>query len=419
VLHAFFMAAFPFVIGGFTLQLSGADISVAPRLGSGSALSQAVLGVIYLASGFVLAVSPRATRTLQRTWPIFLLPALAVISALWSPDAGLTVRRAIALTGTIVFGLSIVSALSPKSSLALILRALSLAMLLSVVWVFVFAPYGAHGATDAVQPEHAGKWRGIFAHKNVLGGQIAGATLAFLILYGREAFESVFPRALAIGVTALCLLMAQSGTGYVMALLITLVGLCARIVAAQPVQLRVSLLLFLLAASLVVSLFAPSLANLVLSALGKDPDLTGRTEYWANVLPHMNGHWAIGHGYYSGLLSLDTLNEGGAIGAGGTHNGYIDILVSLGLLGLIVAMAYLGWLLAGALGKLLSPAPSSLKTFPLCAIAFVVSHNFVESSILAGNTLPPLMAAAAAGMLARDVAAKTPALAVQPVHVGL
>ena len=108
----------------------------------------------------------------------------------------------------------------------------------------------------------------------------------------------------------------------------------------------------------------------------------------------------MGYGYFSGLLSLSqSLGETSI----NTHSGYMDVLVSLGLVGLSVAVGFLLWLGTRSI-RLLLLGPSylgRLRAFPICVFVYAVQHNFVESTLLGGNTVMPLILAVTTGMLAR------------------
>ncbi|WP_371400133.1 O-antigen ligase family protein [Priestia megaterium] len=78
---------------------------------------------------------------------------------------------------------------------------------------------------------------------------------------------------------------------------------------------------------------------IIISLLGKDLSFTGRTVIWQDIFNYMPGSWFFGHGY--GILeggtsiihqkiSLD-LN----IRIFSAHNGYIEFLLNVGLIGLI------------------------------------------------------------------------------------
>ena len=324
-----------------------------------------------------------------------------MVSAVWSPDAFLTLRRGFALLGTVFLGLSLATTFDFRQALAILIRSLALAMALSVVWVVLFPKYGVHQATDFMEPIHAGKWRGIFAHKNFLGGHVAGLTLALLIAFGGCAFKNII-RIVAIIVTAMCLYGANSATGYLIAFTITSLGLLFSIIAVQPLSSRLAALILICGAAVVAAGFGNDIYNFALQALDKDPDLTGRTEIWGTWLQLLKGHWILGYGYFSGLLSLGK-SLGGDDKRGPLHSGYLDVLVSLGLVGLSVAIGFLLWLGTRSI-RLLLLGPSylgRLRAFPICVFVYAVLHNFVESSLLGGNTIMPLILAVTTGMLAR------------------
>jgi exopolysaccharide production protein ExoQ len=405
-LPLFFVTGLLFTMGGFVLQLSLADLTVDPAAGSGSLLSQTVLGTFYLCGLIVLLRTELGIKILAGAWPILLLPALALISVTWSTWPTLTVRRACALLGTITFGLSLTAVFDTQTCVRLVIRALTIALVLSIVWVVVFPNYAVHQANDAIQAVHAGKWRGIFAHKNFLGGQIASLTLALLVVYGRFAFENYFIRLGAIALSIICLIKSDSSSGFAIAFVLSIVGFILSFVSIQPIGTRLPSLIIIFGTMLLALVFADDIWTVALQALGKDQDLTGRTEYWDQILLFMDGHWTLGFGYYAGFMSV-----GGAISNvthqenfGSTHNGYLDLLVSFGIVGTIVVLGYVVWLFVRSVNFLLLGRADlrALRTFPLCVVIYVLQHNVVESSIVAANTIVPLMQAIAAGILVRE-----------------
>lgn len=184
-LRAFFAVGFLIGGGGFVLQIAGIETSHAAVATASSILSQTILAGLYLMATILFLNSGRAEIILKRTWLVLVLPILAIASALWSPDPSLTLRRSIALLGTVLFGLSLASRFTFDTGLRLIIRSLSASMLLSVILALLFPTQGVHQLTDSYpfQPEHAGFWRGIYAHKNILGG-LSGLTTGLLLVYG-------------------------------------------------------------------------------------------------------------------------------------------------------------------------------------------------------------------------------------------
>ena len=161
----FFIFALLILMSGFTLQLAGVDLSTPRQVGAGSLVSQTVIGAIYLVTIGILLRTPKALLAATRAWPIFLLPIFATISTIWAPDPELTTRRAIAFIGTTLFALCLASVYDFKGSIRVVIQTLVVAMAFSLFWAIVFPRTGIHQATDALEPIHAGKWRGILRTK--------------------------------------------------------------------------------------------------------------------------------------------------------------------------------------------------------------------------------------------------------------
>ena len=402
LLNLYFSASLIVAVGAFTNQLAGADPRLQRSLSEGSPLAQVVNTTIIIIAVLVLMRSKILGSILRRAWPIFLLPALAMISALWAPDPELTLRRSIALLESALFGLSFAATYDFKSSLRLLMRMLIIVMVLSVLWAIAFPQTGVHQASDFVEPIHAGKWRGVFAHKNPLGA-VAGISLALTILYGPIAFKSTTVRLAAIAVSSLCLVMASSGSGYSIAFVVIISGFIMWIIGQMPRQLRPIAIVLSFVVLACLSFFFSEIQSAALETLGKDPDLTGRTEYWGYILPFMENHWIYGHGYFSGFLEIGaTIEAITKVNFGSTHSGYLDILVSFGIVGVIAAGYYFLWVFLGSLRLIMSDIDLGYaKTFPFCVVVYTLQYNLVESAALAGNSLSPLILVIAAVMIVR------------------
>lgn len=115
-----------------------------------------------------------------------------------------------------------------------------------------------------------------------------------------------------------------------------------------------------------------------LSTLGRDSSLTGRTEVWQTVLPYATNAW-VGAGYENFWIGdriklfnrlLGGLNQ--------AHNGYIEIYLNIGWIGLILlgAIIFAGYrnIMKGLRS---SPEMSRLKLafFLICLV-----YNFTEAA---------------------------------------
>ncbi|MGY4455242.1 exopolysaccharide production protein ExoQ [Bradyrhizobium sp. i1.3.1] len=334
------------MIGGFALQIAGIDTGRPMDLGAdGSLRSQIVLSLCYLVA-ILLLISSNFWTTVRHSWPVFILPLLGFLSMLWSPDPLLTLRKSVALSGTVLFGIAICSKFGTVGSLRLFLWTLSSIIVASFVWVFVFPYQGVHQATDVFPFEavHAGSWRGVIGHRTALG-QLAALSFVLVLFYGRVAFTSYAVRVAIITISLVCLYGANSGAAYAVAGFMPVLLATLMLVGRCSFQIRIAALPFLTLALLMIALFGGDLATLTLNALGKEPDLTGRVPLWGYLIGLADQRPLLGYGLAAGFTKIVSPQIEG-IGYGqflNAHNGFMEILISFGYVGLALCLALLAW----------------------------------------------------------------------------
>jgi exopolysaccharide production protein ExoQ len=120
----------------------------------------------------------------------------------------------------------------------------------------------------------------------------------------------------------------------------------------------------------------------VLDAMGRNPTLTGRTDIWQLVL-HMNVNPLIGAGFESFWLGprLEKIWDVYWFHPTEAHNGYIDIFLNLGWLGVIFLLAVIVAGYRHVIGMLRrDPEAGRLK---LALFVAAVAYNFTESAFKA------------------------------------
>ncbi len=119
-------------------------------------------------------------------------------------------------------------------------------------------------------------------------------------------------------------------------------------------------------------------AAAALSAMGRDSSLTGRTDVWKTVLPYAKSAW-FGAGYENFWIGERILIFNRLLGGlNQAHNGYIEIYLNLGWVGLILLGAIIVTGYRNIMkGLRVSPETSRLKLafFFICLV-----YNFTEAS---------------------------------------
>lgn len=264
----------------------------------------------------------------------FLLGLIAVcaVSFTWSIEPGLTQRRSFALIMTTLAGLY----LGTRYSWQTMLRAIALTwfiLALSSFFTGLLAP-----SFGRVQEVHIGAWQGLFYEKNQLGGMMARAALfgAFLVIMDRK-FR--WHWAGLVVLSSLLVLLSTSKT----ALLGLVVGLGVLGIGAwmkRGMLTGLATLWFAVlaaAAGLSVLVFAP---ELVFQLLGRDMTLTGRTDIWIALVDYIEQRPVFGYGY--GVFWSPDSDPGNWVretlqwDAPTAHNGWFEVTLALGLVGLVL-----------------------------------------------------------------------------------
>lgn len=111
------------------------------------------------------------------------------------------------------------------------------------------------------------------------------------------------------------------------------------------------------------------------STLGRDETLTGRTEVWENLIPVAMSRSVLGHGF-GGFWTQASRK---AYDIGEAHNGYLEILLELGFVGIVgFSMFLLSCCRKAQKGLLHDFYWASLW---ICFLFMAVVHNISESSL--------------------------------------
>ena len=333
--HPVHRAEFLLLVGLLLIFSEG----ILPRLLSGdeSADGSALLRYLWLPvyavtfAGIVWKIREVAQACVRLPFLMGLL-AVCAVSFAWSIDPGLTQRRSLAIIMTTAAGLYVGSRYSWRT----LLRALAITWFIIAVTSFLTAlTVPAFGRDFEI---HGGAWKGLFYEKNQLGGHMARAALfgAFLAIMDRPYRRIWLSLA---GLSVLLVLLTTSKTA-LLGLLIGFGILCtAAIMKRGMVFGLVMAWLGVVVSAIGVGMlvFAP---ELVVSVLGRDLTLTGRTDIWIVLMDFISERPLLGYGY--GAFWDEGSNPGNWVremlewDAPTAHNGWIEVTLALGLIGLVL-----------------------------------------------------------------------------------
>ncbi len=322
----------------------------------------------------------------------------AAISTVWADDPALALKRWIKGLGNLVMALVIVSEKRPDQALGFILRRIAFIFLpLSVLFIKYYPDLG--------RQYHMGMpmFSGAALTKNALG-QLCFIVATYFL------WELVLPASRArpardrihfgvfvvlVPVVVWLLYMANSATSYVCLAVASSVLLIAKLPALRRLPRRLVTVGVGLVIGLAVLETIFGIKDLIIVALGRRPDLTDRDEIWHIVLS-MDTNPLIGVGYesfWTGQRALQVWEKLGVSGINQAHNGYIELYLNLGAIGLFLLTIGIVKGFARMVKDLTSNFPYAVLRFAL--IVAVLTYNYTEATFVpVSNTFVLLLVAA-------------------------
>jgi exopolysaccharide production protein ExoQ len=269
-------------------------------------------------------------RLLRSAWPILALTLLALLSAYWSDDPLLVMRRTGSVFATTLFGVYLVARSDLGELTALLVKLYALATAASFA-IFVVAP----NLVMAKNETYSTAWQGAFTDKNELGMACA-LGLLFSIYALRRGYG---PRLLAIFTIATSLVLlwlSQSRTPIVVVIAAGYTALvCTAFRRRNGVGLMIGCILVVIGVCAIAALAVDPTG--ALEMLGRDPTLTQRVRIWHLVYGYIARRPWLGYGYEA-FWRLDG-PEANQIWQAlfwqvpHAHNAWLELALGLGIVG--------------------------------------------------------------------------------------
>lgn len=334
--------------------------------------------LIYAVTFCLLAIRwKRVVNTIFSNSSLWILLGVVCFSYFWSINPSQTMRFAVYAIGTTGFGLYLATRYTLPEQLNLLAWTYGLLLIMSLLFAIGIPQYGLMGGV------HEGAFRGVFTHKNQFGAFMAPGGVIFLLsAFKGDKYSWVHWSLLALSCATMVLSRSTTALGtFILMLLLCLIYrifrwryeiMVSAILAVTIVSFAGLILLF--------GLGSDSLLDLV----GKDVTLSGRTDIWSYVWDQIQlrpwlgyGLAAFWNGYEgpSGYIQLAM-----RIAVIYAHNGFLDIWLSIGFVGLAVFVLGLLNTMAQSL-TLLRKTNSPEGFWPLLFLTYILLSNLTEGTI--------------------------------------
>ena len=310
---------------------------------------------------------------------LVLLSVIAFASFLWSDFFVSSLKDSREILQMTSFGLYIAARFTIREQVETIGAAFFIGELMSLLAGVAMPILGIHGS------DHPGAWKGVYGYKNLLGAIMVISSFTFFLLpNSNNKLQKIYKwTGFTFGV--ILMLLSTSKTSVVSVVLFSALYFYRyfRFVGKTTV---IFLDLFILIVSAAITLVLSNWTEL-LTGIGRDPTLTGRTPMWGIALTRLMDRplLGFGRGAFWAPGSPYALEAGKAVAVGFVpphgHNGFIDLALDVGLIG--VTLFAISFVIAyfRAL-KLAYATLAPERMWYLAFLMFFFMNNMTESFML-------------------------------------
>lgn len=235
---------------------------------------------------------------------------------------------------------------------------------------------------------HMKGWSGILGHPN----QFAFFMALTAVLWFLYALYSPKQRRLSAVVILLALFSLQnanSGASKVLVIVLLSLWFYLNFVKRLPVQWAfISVVLFMIVSTILIVVISDNLESIVVGGLGKDMTLTGRTEFWPQIIDKINQRPFLGYGAASFWQPWRGLEDPAReiivvktqFKPPHSHNGFLDLALQLGWVGLGLFVLSFFNNLAKAV-TYLTRAKLPEAGLPLVLLTYTIMTNITETGL--------------------------------------
>jgi O-antigen ligase len=323
-----------------------------------------------------------SVRTALQNKTIWLIIILTLSSFLWSDFFDGSLRKGINAFATSLFGFYLASRFSLREQIKLLMVSLGIVTLVSFLFSLAFPGAAIEAGANA------GSWRGPLTQKNLLARVMLLSSFVFFFDMLKQPIKQRKIHYALISLSLLLVLLSNSKTALlILFILLMLTPLYLSLKLEGRILIPILISLILLVGSSTTILLS-NWENITI-ALGRDPTLSGRTELWDAAFDMIAARPLLGYGFQSFWI-----DDGAATyiwklvqyRPPHAHNGYINIALDLGLIGLFLFVLNLTITYSRSI-RWAKLEGTIWGLFPLIYITFLIIYNQSENTIVEHNSI--------------------------------
>jgi exopolysaccharide production protein ExoQ len=324
-----------------------------------------------------------------------LVTAFPLAALILSPVSQLpsrSISSAILLLGSTLLLYYVMSRFTANEVLELLLILGLLTIAASIVSALAFPQYGLDGLGG-----HADAWKGVFSAKNYLGNM----ALFFLTVAVSYRPRTPLFKTFRVSQVLLCLVaiaFSRAATAYMLTAFY--VAYCVVLRTLHSLRKKDYMLagLFMVVVFAAFAILVVVWPDALISVLGKDITLTGRTEIWSAVWDSIAKRPLFGYGYQGFWLGLEGESYRVILVVSWVlaqaQNGFLDVMLEMGVVGLAIVLSVFGFAFRDSIGCLLqSHDRDQLRVVEwyLAIVLLTLLYNVDESFLFDAKHLGSMM----------------------------
>lgn len=346
-----------------------------------TSLYQLAFLLIYLITVLLLALRwKKSLYKLTKTNFVLGFILFAIVSILWSSAPDATLRASIKLIGSGLFGLYLSTRYSLRQLVLILAWVSGISIVLSFLFVILLPQYGVMGGV------HAGTWRGVYMHKNILGSRMVISITVFLLLIFANREYRWIPW-LGISLAVILLLLSKS-TASLLNGFFCIAFFWILQTLRWNYRLMVLSLSMITSIAMLLMIYLGSNLEPIAQLLGKDLTFSGRSTLWAAAWEMIQRRPLLGYGFDGFWHGMDGESAYVWVVTGWkmthAHNGFIEVWLELGLLGFLIFLLSFAQNLSRAL-TLVRLSSTSIAFYPVISLLLLLTSNLAESSLLSSD----------------------------------
>lgn len=279
--------------------------------------------------------------------PFFIFLFIPLLSTILSNSFLDSLMSLLGLLNTLIISIFIAEKYSPLKFIKVITISGFIVFIIILLLIFVFP--------DSVIDTrvHIGAWKGIYAHKNILGLfslLYFASSLYLFIVYKKISIVKLF-YFFNMSFSLLLIINSRSKTALAFSLIVLISVVIVKLAKSTKINF-IKLLFFLIVFIFMVAFMTNNItvgnlasASDYISIFGIEIPLTGRLTIWAFSLFKLTPYLYFGYGYnaFWGVSSSANMSELGLgdFSIGDSHNGIINALLSFGIVGTTMIVLFM------------------------------------------------------------------------------